>query len=1253
MKRALLISISLFAIVLLAGLGGGYWLLNSADALQRLIAFGAGYLPGTLTVEGVEGRLRGPLAIRGLEYRDGRRHVRLAHLALAWRPGALWGGTLHIRSLEMRGLEVRTSGSSDRGAAGFRMPLKVLVERLEAESLTFQGEEGPPQRIERAALRARLEEEVLRVDTLAVRADLGELDARGRVDLASPLRADLETVWRLRVPGQPELQGQGRVRGSAERIDVRQVLEQPARATLEGWVAKPLETSRRWSARFKAERIDLTPWLANPPGPLREIDLRLTGDSERFEGEGAFTSILPGLGPSGVQVQIAGDRRELRFSRLRLAPDASALRLYAEGRVDLDTQPPGVTVSGRWEAAQWPLSGAAQVVSPGGSFEWRGTPDDYRWQVAAPVELPRIPLGEWRFQGRGDRQGLQIQSLTGRLADGEVTGSGEVVWAGGLSWAAHLQGSRLDPAAFLAGWPGQLAFEGKARGRLDEAEKVAQIELAEVTGRVREHPVQGGARLEIANGVIRIRQAELRSGTSRIALEGRLGQGWDLGIRLKVGAVDQWLPAAGGRIEAEGRLMGPVAEPRLKGRFQLSDFHYWATRVAASEGRVEADLASGGRVEATLSATGVQAAGSEWGEVMAMATGRVGDHRLKLSMAGQAGRFDLTLRGGYGDGRWRGAAERGAWETPSLGTWRLAERVPIEAGRERVAVGRHCWQGEVGRPQPARLCAEGDWRQAAGWRVAGETTRLPLDWVHRWLPDGASVAGAVSGHYTMTQDARGAVSGEARLTFEPGLIHPGSVATEAGTVAYRGGEVGLRLRDQRLTASLSLGVESGGELSGQAALQPFDPFDPLAERAELSGQLRLHFPDLGLAAALLPRIGFGPGTMDLRVGLGGRLGAPALSGTLSATAQQVEIGGAGLRLREVRVTGRSEDGRRWRLTAGAASGEGRIVVEGEAELDPDRGWPARFTVKGEKFEAVNLRDYWALVSPDLMISLEKDRITVEGEVRVPEATIRPRRGGSEAVPVSRDAVIVGEETVEANPLLRAFHARVRLVLGDKVEFAGFGLRARITGDVEIEDRPGSVVKGNGELRVAKGEYESYGQNLEVESGRLIFAGGPIDNPGIDARAVRRSGDVTAGILLRGTLRNPQVTLFSTPALPQADILSYLVLGVPVSEADGQSGGGSLLATAAALGYVAESPLVRQIRRGLGIEELRIESDPAKEGLSLVLGRYLSPRLYISYSMGVGETESVFRMRYKLGRNWTLETESGAESGGDLRYVIER
>ena len=57
--------------------------------------------------------------------------------------------------------------------------------------------------------------------------------------------------------------------------------------------------------------------------------------------------------------------------------------------------------------------------------------------------------------------------------------------------------------------------------------------------------------------------------------------------------------------------------------------------------------------------------------------------------------------------------------------------------------------------------------------------------------------------------------------------------------------------------------------------------------------------------------------------------------------------------------------------------------------------------------------------------------------------------------------------------------------------------------------------------------------------------------------------------------------------------------------------------------------------------------------ALILGKHLSPRLYINYSIGLFDSASVFRLRYQLTRHWSVEAQSGTATGGDILYSIER
>ena len=55
----------------------------------------------------------------------------------------------------------------------------------------------------------------------------------------------------------------------------------------------------------------------------------------------------------------------------------------------------------------------------------------------------------------------------------------------------------------------------------------------------------------------------------------------------------------------------------------------------------------------------------------------------------------------------------------------------------------------------------------------------------------------------------------------------------------------------------------------------------------------------------------------------------------------------------------------------------------------------------------------------------------------------------------------------------------------------------------------------------------------------------------------------------------------------------------------------------------------------------------------MLGRYLSPRLYVSYGVSLTEQLNVIKLRYSLGDHWAVRIEAGQARGADLVYSIER
>jgi translocation and assembly module TamB len=252
---------------------------------------------------------------------------------------------------------------------------------------------------------------------------------------------------------------------------------------------------------------------------------------------------------------------------------------------------------------------------------------------------------------------------------------------------------------------------------------------------------------------------------------------------------------------------------------------------------------------------------------------------------------------------------------------------------------------------------------------------------------------------------------------------------------------------------------------------------------------------------------------------------------------------------------------------------------------------------------------------------------------------------------------------------------IRLVLGDKVHVKTQGIDATLGGEINLQLKGIDNIQSRGEIHVVKGRYKAYGIDLEIVRGRLYYVGDPVDHPSLDILALRTVGEVRAGVTVAGPLGSQVVKLYSEPALPEVDILAYMVLGHPLASGGGDQA--SLLATAASslFSLGKSDSLTDQIKDRLGLNVLGLttvdQTSAGRMGYKevavsptgtaskassseslLTVGKFLTPKLYLSYGRSLVTGGNLFQLRYDIFRHWQIETQSGSESGADLYYKLE-
>lgn len=436
--------------------------------------------------------------------------------------------------------------------------------------------------------------------------------------------------------------------------------------------------------------------------------------------------------------------------------------------------------------------------------------------------------------------------------------------------------------------------------------------------------------------------------------------------------------------------------------------------------------------------------------------------------------------------------------------------------------------------------------------------------------------------------------------------------------------------------------------------------DDVTQEAKLDGEILMELRDLTVMQWVLPDLRYEQAHALAQINIEGTTTAPDISGSVELAAQEIGFAQSGLLLTDVKIAAFDapdvDDG--ITLDGQAQSGQGWISIAGLLQpLKPE----LELTIKGEQFRAIQVPTATVDISPDLKVTLLNERIDVTGELKVPLAHIDQPELAETGVTASNDVEIYnnGEPVRSNGSSLYPVYADVRVTLGDDIKVSGFGFEGELSGSLRLTEAPTRALTASGNISVKDGYYEIYGQRLEIERGSLIYSGGPIDNPGLDLRVERASENITAtedvrvGAQVSGTLQEPDFRLYSTPSMPDSEVLSYLILGRGSGTAT--AGNENLqLQALILLGSKGTDLLGESLQDTFGFDEFGIDSTMNPNDTSFYIGKYLSPKLYVKYGVGLFEDTNTFLVRYLLSDKLIIETTASSEAqGGDIFYTIEK
>lgn len=948
-------------------------------------------------------------------------------------------------------------------------------------------------------------------------------------------------------------------------------------------------------------------WMG--PAPTASVSLsRLTDGSfliRSIDGKGAGMD-LKGTGSRGILGGLAF-KGDIRLSNL------AAARRGASG-----------TLSGAWSASR------ARKGQP-----WMFTADGRGRDFASGLaELDRLLGPDPRVRGRASylagEWSVAEANVDGAKAD--ISGAGTIVRGGDMRLALDWRADgpfRAGPVEVAGKVLGKGALSGTlAAPRADLEADIEAIDLPRVT------VTPAHLRLSFA------RQDGRTVGTARLTGTTPQGAAYaNAGFSFAPGGLDlTGIDARGAGLTAAGSLS---LRDRSPSRADLTLTAGPGAFVAAGQanGRVRiVDGPGGPSGSVRIEASGLRLAGSE---VVVRSGVLAGDgplSRLPYTVTADLvhPRAPLRLEGGGV------ASEDGqAWNVSFEGLGRIRRTEIRTLAPLRIAFGGPETSARgafsVGGGRADLEARQGDGRVSISARVEAMDLNVFSE----------DLAGKVTGSL-LAQGRGDDLSGslDARLAGARSRDGPQALAIDG---AVRGTLAGARLSlDANLTSAQGLRSTASVVLPAEASAAPFrlaiNRTRPMSGRFDVDGELQpvwdLFF---GGARSLGGRL-IAQGTVA------GTFNDPQLSGRASLTSGRFEDAATGLKLSNVSFNADlDEEVVAFRQFTGADGRGGTLAGEGRLSLT--RGGASTFTLNATRF---------------LMIDNDQAEVQASGAVTVTrDAEGRPKIAG--ALTIDRADIVadpptpsgvVTMEVVERNrpagrpdafegPVNRgpAVALDVTLRAPRRVFVRGRGLDVELSLDAHVggSSRQPDLT---GVARVVRGDYQFAAKRFEFDDDGAVYLAASPERIRLELSASREDPTLTAVVRIRGTAAKPEITLTSTPVLPNDEVLAQVLFGRSASQLsplETAQLANALTALATGGGFDVIGGLQNLTR----LDRLAFAGGDAS-GVAVSGGKYLTDDVYLEITGGGREGPSA-QVEWRVRRN--LSIVSRLRGDGDTRLSV--
>jgi len=860
-----------------------------------------------------------------------------------------------------------------------------------------------------------------------------------------------------------------------------------------------------------------------------------------------------------------------------------------------------------------------------------------KYKLSLTLKSPHL---NWRIYGSGNDRNIQLTTQEAHTLGGRLSGKMDLQWLPHLRWNIDLNAKQLNFNELQRDWPKQLSIQLKTQGKIEKEKPKFAL-----------------------NTVITAPQAKVKLTAKKSKI---LHLQWQAAIT----KLSSLLPDARGSLYSTGSWTGNFAHPSTKGTIKARDFALFSYQAKRFSGNWNLFPSSGQPSSFNVDTTQFKTTGIYIPSLQLRGKGSLHSHELIGNFGRRNANVILHLQGGLFNKQWRGKLDKFSIVSSRFANWQMAKPTGLNISSSQAKIPQLCLRSSSNHSQ---LCIHGEWNRDKPWSFDMRGKQFdPSLLTNLFLPK-LSVFGktqfqaTVRGFGNKVQNASGKLDLNAgRFIYD---LNGNSIASPLQSMRIR-----FNFDKSGIRSNMNAILSSNNSIDIALSMPSLDD---TAKDQKIRGHLRSHLSNLHLFSKIVPDIIKATGALHANMTIRGTRNHPELSGQIDFLRGSLKLARLGIALTNMNID-LSIRNNAAHYKAVAYSGKSPIKLEGKSQWIP-RGLKSDITVSANNALILNNPEYTIYASPNLHLQVINKNIDMQGTITIPKGIIQPKEF-TNTVSLPLDQIVyIGKPPVKTAHGWQVI-SDITVKLGKDVTVNSSGLNATLSGQATLKGSPEKTTIANGRIKIVKGKFSAYGKTLVIIPGSYIqFVNSPAANPNLNIRATKKIAvntlaatqqlglnDITVGVYVTGTARRPKIRLFSIPSnLSQADILSYLILGY-ATNLNSSANIDLLLEAASALklGGSGTGGVVSQIKQGLGLTELGIESEtlvdaigtPIDQQSAFVIGKHLTRRIYIRYSLGLGQGPfapvNIFQLRYRLGKNWTLQTDSSSLGNGvDILYTM--